>query len=92
MNNKYNKYFEFPKGLLNQISECSPEGYLLFYIDQNGEPQVRADFIQRITEVGLRSHAVKILNSITDVEESEMRENILRASGDREEEDEDGEL
>lgn len=86
---KYNKYFEFPKGLLNQISECSPSGFMLFYIDGNGEPQVRADFTHRITEVGLRSHVIKILNSITAVEESEMRENIVRGMDDV---DEDGEL
>lgn len=75
---KYEKYFEFPKGLLNQISECSPEGYLLFYIDNFGKPQIKADFLHEITEMGLRSYAIQILNGITEVESCGITEGIFR--------------
>ena len=74
-----------PKAILNMLSECSPEGFLLFYIDNNGDPQVKAEFPHRITELGLRAHATKILDNISVVEDDEMRQNILRGSQEEEE-------
>lgn len=85
---KYEKYFEFPKGVLNQISECSPEGYLLFYIDNYGKPQIKADFSHQITEMGLRSYATKILESINEVEGCGLTETFFRRMTDEEEETE----
>lgn len=83
----YMKYFEMPKGILNQISEASPEGYLLFYIDNYGKIQIRADFLHEVTEVGLRARALKILQSIDEVEGTGITEGIYRKMTDESEED-----
>ncbi len=69
--------FEFPTALLSSISECSPEGFLLFYIDNSGTPQVRAAFNHDITEIGLRSYATKFLNSINQVEQGEITNSLF---------------
>jgi len=73
---KYSKYFHFPKGVLNQISECSPNGFVLFYIDNEGNPQTCAEFDTKMAELCLRTHAEKILKGINEAEESEIAENF----------------
>ncbi len=70
--------FKFPKGLLNQIDECSPRGFILFYIDSKGSPQLNARFCSHVEEIALRSHAGKVLESINQVENCDMAENIFR--------------
>ena len=70
------KPFEMPNALLNSLSECSPEGFIIFYIDNMGVPQVRASFNHQITEMGLRSYATKFLQGINSVEESGITENL----------------
>jgi hypothetical protein len=79
--------FKFPKGVLNQVSECSPRGYILFYIDYKGSPQISADFNSHTEEIALRAHAGKILDSINQVEGCDMAENIFRKLKDDNEEE-----
>ena len=71
-----NEPFEFPQALLNQVSECSAGGFILFFIDTSGTPQVRADFDHPIAEMGLRSYATKFLKGINSVEESDIAETL----------------
>jgi hypothetical protein len=70
------KPFEFPTALLHQISECAPEGFLLFFIDNTGAPQVRANFNHQITEMGLRSYATKFLEGINTIEDSSITKTL----------------
>lgn len=69
--------FKFPESLVKQISECSPTGFLLFYIDQNGSPNFKADFIDDISELGLRSYVTNFINSINQAEDIQSTQNLL---------------
>ena len=48
------KSFKFPKSLLNQISECSNGGYILFNYDGNGKPNMHCGFESTAHELGLQ--------------------------------------
>lgn len=74
------QHFEFPTALLHQISECAPSGFLLFFIDDQAEPQARAQFPHRITEMGLRAYATKFLQEINSLEEKSIAENLVQES------------
>ena len=78
------KEFEMPKALLDSISECAPEGFIMFYVDNTGTPQVRASFGYQITEMGLRSYASKFLDGINKLEESGIAETLHQENEDGE--------
>ena len=61
----YNHPFEFPDKLCNQIGECSPAGFVLFFIDGNGDPDVRLSFSHGMAEGALRDFGARFFNSIT---------------------------
>ncbi len=82
------KPFEIPEPLMNSLSECAPEGWLLFYIDSHGQPQTRAFFLHQITEMGLRSYATKFLKSINNLEENGMSETMRQENEEFGEEEE----
>jgi hypothetical protein len=71
--------FEFPQSLLKQISECSPDGYMLFYIDSQGEPTVAATFKNSINELGLRSFVTTFVGSINQAEGISSTQEMLDA-------------
>ncbi len=60
----YNKVFEFPEALCNQINECSQFGFVLFYIDGNGNPDVRLNFLNGMAEGAIRDYGARFFNSI----------------------------
>lgn len=70
------KPFEFPTALLHQISECSPSGFLLFFVDSFGAPQVRANFTHPIAEMGLRSFVTKFMNEVGKAEDASIAETL----------------
>lgn len=70
--------FEFPHGILNQISECSPEGFILFAVNERGEVEVYQKFSVDVIEAGVRNRAIQILNTMNTVEDSEMTSQMLR--------------
>jgi hypothetical protein len=81
--------FEFPDAILKMIEECSPYGFVLFYINSEGEPNARAAFAAEIFEMGLRSYATKFLNGINESEDmSFMEQNMFPMDGIDEENDE----
>lgn len=81
--------FVLPKAMLSQIGECSPQGFILFYVDQNGLPDVKANFNIPAIEMGLRSFACKFLKGINMVEELGIAESIYEQSIKDQEEDSD---
>lgn len=81
--------FVFPKSVISQIHECAPDGYILFYIDQNGKPDVKANFNIPAMEMGLRSWASKFLQGINAVEEFGIAEAIYEQSATDSEEESD---
>jgi hypothetical protein len=48
------KNFKFPKQLLNQISECSNGGYILFNYDGEGKPAIHCGSDSHAHELGLQ--------------------------------------
>lgn len=83
------QHFELPVQYLNQLSEMCPEGFVLFFIDDQGEPQVRAQFQHRITEMGLRAYATKFLQEINTIEEKGIAENLIQQDKENDQENED---
>ena len=69
--------FVMPEQLLESLSECAPEGCILFYVDNMGQPQVHAAFLQPITEMGLRAYATKFLQGINNAEEEQISKAII---------------
>lgn len=47
------KPFEFPEALLKQIDECSRGAFLLFALDEDGEPEVYSQFDNTTNAMGL---------------------------------------
>ncbi len=80
--------FQIPKATLNMLSEMSPAGFLLFTIDSMGNPRIHANFNSEISEIGLRGYALKILESINQVEGIGISENIIQKMQNEENEEE----
>lgn len=74
-----NSSFEFPKQVLDSISECSPEGFLLFVINERGQIEMFTRPSRDVVESGLRSKALKILNGLCAIEEDDITSQIFRA-------------
>lgn len=76
--------FQIPKATLNMLSEMSPAGFLLFTVDSIGNPRVHASFNSELSEIGLRSYAFKILESINQVEGMGLSDNIIQKMNEEE--------
>jgi len=83
--------FQFPQALLKSIDECSPEAFMLFYIDAHGEPVVAANFKNSINELGLRSFVTNFIESINQAEEISSTQNLLASDRPPEDFEEDNE-
>jgi len=81
--NRRNKKFQFPKHILNQIDECSM-GFLLFYINNEGDivPIISAQ--NQITHTGLIAFAEKFIAALGHAE----MENLVNSFRPPEEESE----
>lgn len=82
------KPFELPRAFVNNLSEFSPDGHLLFWVNQFGDIQVSANFDNQITEIGMRNFAMKLLQTIDSVESDELSERIAGEINNDEEEEE----
>lgn len=60
----FNKLFEFTG------SEEANKGYILVYVDQNGNPIVRTETSSAIIEMGLRKALMRFLKEAEDNEKS----------------------
>lgn len=72
------KPFEMPRQLLNALSECSPGGYILFYLDENNTCCVTANFSEDVYERGVRSFATSFLEGVNNSESIIQTENMLQ--------------
>ena len=61
----YNKPFEFPESICKQIEECSSFGFVLFFINSEGNPDVRLSFANGMAEGAIRDYGARFFNSIT---------------------------
>ena len=71
-----NTPFVMPERLLDQVSESSPEGFLLFTVNDFGEVDF---FIRRSVDVidsGLRKKAMQILESMERIEDQDIQNQI----------------
>lgn len=73
----YEEEFSFPQQVLDAISECSPDGFLLFTIDEAGDVQMFKRDVTDIVEVGLRAKTLKILNALDLIEEGDVTNSII---------------
>ena len=85
--NPFQEKFDFPEQLLNNISECSPEGYLLFIINERGEVEVFKSHSADVVESGLRVKAMKILASLSMIEDNDITSSILHQTFEKDEEE-----
>lgn len=70
--------FEFPNGVLSQISECTPEGFILFTINEHGDVDMYQKFSVDVIEAGLRCRAMQLLKTMNSVEDGEITAEMLR--------------
>jgi hypothetical protein len=89
--------FDFPERLLDQISECSPNGFLLFTISEDGKVELFTKPTSSVVDAGLRANASKILTAFDMIEGSEITSSLfpqpphtLDADNDEEEMDDEG--
>jgi hypothetical protein len=73
----FDEPFSFPERLLDNVSECSPDGFLLFVINEQGEIELFTKPTVDVIEAGLRSKALKILNTLNMVEDTELTSQLL---------------
>lgn len=82
--------FEMPTALMDQINECSNGGFVLFYVNDKGEPQCYCQFDGGIQALGLNTFIRHYSNCIEDAN-SGMVQNGLFGGVDELGDDEDGE-
>lgn len=71
---KYDQPFKFPDALCKMIDEASPHGFVIFFIDGTGNPDVRLNFAHGMAEGAIRDYGARFFNSITkslDIQEVE---------------------
>lgn len=61
--------FRIPEAILQMLSEVTGGNFILFHVDNQGEPGVIADFQNSITELGLRSFVTTFISSVNTSEE-----------------------
>lgn len=83
-----NKEIQIPDYLLNQIGEFSPEGFVLFSISEDGEPEMAYSFNNSISILALQSYIFQWAKSSHQINEDMMLTSMLQEDGE-EFEDED---
>jgi len=81
MSKKRKKEFEFPDLLLKQISECTRNGFLMFYFNQDGLPQVAAQYDTVDAGLAMNQHATNWCAALNMVNTQMMVQNIISAGG-----------
>jgi hypothetical protein len=84
---------EIPTWILDAISEHSPDGFVLFCINDDGDVELYKSAMKDVIEAGLREKALKILNTLNIVESNDMITQIIQQdqADDEEGSDEDAE-
>lgn len=70
--------FIFPQALIKMISEATNGNFILFY-DNNGEPEVQAEFFSTLSEMGMRAFVTNFITSINKAEDISSTNNILQS-------------
>jgi hypothetical protein len=76
-NDPFEQDFDFPSRVLDQISECSPEGFILFVVSEHGEVEMFSKPGAEVVEAGLRMKAIKYLQNITALEDNEIAQQLF---------------
>jgi len=79
---------EFPEAILNSINENCRGGFLLFFINSQGEIEPRANFDDEISEQGLLMWSLRYLKSISKSYDIDAIQGIFNSLGDSESEEE----
>ena len=74
---KVKTMIDIPQSLMTQISECSPFGFLLFYVKNDGSIDVKADFNSELSESGIRAWATSFLLSLNESEDIKKVQSML---------------
>lgn len=61
--------FQIPDKFIAQIDEVTGGNFILFHVNQEGEPCVVANFQNSIMELGLRSYVTTFVGSVNASEE-----------------------
>lgn len=70
--------FIFPEAIVKMLSEITNGNFILFY-DNNGEPEIQAEFQTTLSEMGLRAYVTNFINSINKAEDIASTQNLLNS-------------
>ena len=73
---KDDEVFQLPKSILNQLSECSAGGFLLFFPSQDGSIQPFMEFSNEIIARSLISYSLDFSKSFQRVSRDGLLDNI----------------
>lgn len=57
-------HFQIPESFLNQLNEFCGGGYILIYVNQEGQPQVEAEADSPIVSLGLQKFSKDYFDSV----------------------------
>lgn len=66
------EFAEFPEEFLDQIAQRTYGGFILFFADANGNPQVITDFNEASDAISLKKFALDILTSLDLISRQQM--------------------
>lgn len=75
---KQPKEFEFPQLLLKQISECSKNGFALFFFNADGHPQIVIQYDTIDSGLALQTHVCNWAKAMENINIQYMAQNILQ--------------
>ena len=84
---KNNQPFEIPEKFWGQLQEFT-EGYICFYVTNDGEIMVRAMFDSAVIEEGIRAYSSRFLNGLNQSSEIQQTESFLNENSDNDGRDE----
>ena len=76
----YDKPFEFPNKLCDQLDECSPNGFCLFFINAQGDVDIRLNYAHGMAEGAIRDFGARFFNSISESMSIQETQNFLMDS------------
>jgi hypothetical protein len=69
--------FEFPPQILDTISESSPEAFILFVINDNGEVEMFGKSGSEVVDAGIRTKALEILGGLRAIDTNEIAQQLF---------------
>ncbi len=89
MNGKNPKKSSIPKSVLHQVNEWTSGGYVIFFVNKDGQPEGVGDFDNEINMMGLHQYMSSWIKAAEEIGVEDMVESIIFDDEDDDEIDED---